>query len=552
MAHKKIKIFLLVFLLILTSFTFQDKVSASGMALAELIELARENNRPYRQLEQELQEAEAQEGQLESGLDWRGDVVGDLDIQETPEVLKSFYDRTEEDIDDTLAMASLTVALSRDLLADPETEFQREAIALDIKDSLLALEREEQELIVSIAEAYYELLQAQVGLELARQAEEVSKEQVEAKEVLLEAEEATETDLKEVELEVQEAKNAREEAEEMVSLARENLQRELGEEPLPEVSAPLPLTAAEELELPEKASPWPWDLTTSKEIAREERIEIKRLEQALKLSQAEEERIVGENRPDYRADFIYNPEDIDIFLNASLDESGRLITGLTRTESNLPDFPGVEDLEDEDIEEILEEIADYISDELNGFPSIPEVDGDNNAPLADYNYSVAEAAAENNNNTNNDNDNGGLISAGNNSSFWQLSFSVEYNFYDSGLEEEEIKEVEARKRGQEEELAEAKEGIALEVEAQWQELESAYRELQRDKSNLDLSKSRLSDGEHMLETEMITEYEFNMLELNYYQAASEVINSYYDFRQEQAELALALGLEADWYKGELE
>lgn len=552
MAHKKIKIFLLVFLLILTSFTFQDKVSASGMALAELIELARENNRPYRQLEQELQEAEAQEGQLESGLDWRGDVVGDLDIQETPEVLKSFYDRTEEDIDDTLAMASLTVALSRDLLADPETEFQREAIALDIKDSLLALEREEQELIVSIAEAYYELLQAQVGLELARQAEEVSKEQVEAKEVLLEAEEATETDLKEVELEVQEAKNAREEAEEMVSLARENLQRELGEEPLPEVSAPLPLTAAEELELPEKASPWPWDLTTSKEIAREERIEIKRLEQALKLSQAEEERIVGENRPDYRADFIYNPEDIDIFLNASLDESGRLITGLTRAESNLPDFPGVEDLEDEDIEEILEEIADYISDELNGFPSIPEVDGDNNAPLADYNYSVAEAAAENNNNTNNDNDNGGLISAGNNSSFWQLSFSVEYNFYDSGLEEEEIKEVEARKRGQEEELAEAKEGIALEVEAQWQELESAYRELQRDKSNLDLSKSRLSDGEHMLETEMITEYEFNMLELNYYQAASEVINSYYDFRQEQAELALALGLEADWYKGELE
>ncbi|MBF8437492.1 TolC family protein [Halanaerobiaceae bacterium Z-7014] len=530
-------------------------------SLQEIIDLALENNYGYSQLQYQLEEAEARKAQLEAGLDWRGDLLTDLELVNTPEVLKTVYDIAEEDIDDYLGFVNFTVAASRDIISDPETDFQREALELDISDSELELSRKEQELIVEVAGAYYDLKEAKTGQMLAERAVEISEKQLEQVQVLYEAEEATETDLKEVELEIEEARDGLETAKEMVSLARENLEQTLGEASLDSQQIDtLALAAAEEIDLPEKASPWPWDLEASKEIARDERLDLERLRQAIDLIDAEEARLKDEQSPDFTASFSYRPADIDILASVNLDDSGRLITSLTRVESNLPDLPELEDLDDEEVEQILEDLLELVDVSWDDFNDIDldqngiDLDAPDNQDSIDLgDMDQVQTSSQNNNNlepmntSNNSNSNSGS----NSSSTWQISLGMEYNFYDSGLEEEQLREIEAERKGQLESLAEAESGIGLEVEAQWQELESAYRELRNSKSNLNLASRRLSDGDHLLETEMITEYEYNMLELNYYQASADVITAYYHLRQEQAELALALGLSADWYRGEL-
>ena len=529
-------------------------------SLQEIINLALDNNYGYSQLQYQLEEAEARKAQLEAGLDWRGDLLTDLELVNTPEVLKTVYDIADEDIDDVLGFVNFTVAASRDIISDPETEFQREALELDISDSELELSRTEQELIVEVAGAYYDLKKAKTSRILAERAAEISEKQLEQVQVLYEAEEATETDLKEVEVEIEEARDGLETAKEMVSLARENLEQTLGEASLDSQQIDtLPLAAAEEIDLPEKASPWPWDLEASKEIARDERLDLERLRQAIDLIDAEEARLKDEQSPDFTASFSYRPADIDILASVNLDDSGRLITSLTRVESNLPDLPSLEGLDDEEVEQILEDLLELVDVSWEYFNDIDldqngiDFDTPDNQDSIDLgDMDPVQTSSQNNNlepmsTSNNSNSNSGS----NSSSTWQISFGMEYNFYDSGLEEEQLREIEAERKGQLESLAEAESGIGLEVEAQWQDLEAAYRELRNSKSNLNLASRRLSDGEHLLETEMITEYEYNMLELNYYQASADVITAYYDLRQEQAELALALGLSTDWYRGEL-
>jgi len=222
-----------------------------------------------------------------------------------------------------------------------------------------------------------------------------------------------------------------------------------------------------------------------------------------------------EHEPDISANLMYYQPDVESTFNIELDESGQLITAVSRTETTLPELEDVE-VEEEDIEELFE----------NGIPSVPGVDEGAMFPIT-------------------------VGTSPDPDSTWQIGFSIEYNFYDSGLKEAELDELEAERRASQQELEEARDGIGVEVKAQWQDLEDAHRSLRQSRRELDLAKTRLSDGEHMLEAETISRYDYNLLELNYYQAANEMLISFYEFRQERARMAEVLGLSADWYRGEL-
>ena len=493
-----------------------DDIDEKEPYLQQLIEVALDESYSYQQLEEELQAARHRREQLDRGLDWRGDVIGDMDVIKTPEFIRWAYeDLAGQEIDDQIGIATLNVAASQSLWDDAEIGYQRQALELDIRDSELAYTREEQELITEVAEAYYDLRQAQAGVKLAREAARVREEQIEEKRHLVEAEEATETELEEAKVEAEEARDAVSEAEEMLNIARDNLRLEMGADRLTELPEAPEFAEAEEIEIPEDASPWPWDLDRSREIAREERVDIQRLEQGLDLIDAEKERVEDEHDPDVSANLMYYQPDVESTFNVELDESGQLITAVSRTETTLPELEDVE-VEEEDIEELFE----------NGIPSLPGVDEENMFPITVGTSPDPDSA-------------------------WQIGFSIEYNFYDSGLKEAELDELEAEQRASQQELEEARDGIGVEVKARWQDLEEAHRSLRQSRRELDLAKTRLSDGEYMLEAETISQYDYNLLELNYYQSANEMLISFYEFRQERARMAEVLGLSADWYRGEL-
>ncbi len=560
-AFIKLTSIFLVFLLAISLTGLNHRLAAAELEpeletadeyLQELIDVALEESFSYQELFHELEAARSQEDQLEAGLDWRGDVIADMDVQKTPDFLQNFYEWANEEVDDQFAVATLTLAASRSLWDDAETAYQRQALQVNIEDSLLALTRKEQELITSVAESYYDFRQAQIGARMAERAAEVREEQVEEKRFLLEADEATETDLQEVKLEAEEAQDRAEEAEEMLNLARENLRQEVGTDRLPPLPQPEEFETAEKIAIPEEASPWPWDLYRSQEIARGERLDLQRLEQSIELVEAEKDRVSAEHEPDISGNLLYYQPDVESTFNVELDDSGRVIAGVSRSENTLPELDEIE-VEEEDLPEWVIDLVDIIQEGQN---DIPFNDLDDNQNFNEFAPDENEEPINNQQNIedleNDETEEEEVFTYDTEAdSFWQVSVSVEYNFYDSGLKEAELDELQAEKSAREQELAEAREGIGLEVKAQWQDLEASHRNLQRKKSGLDLAKSRLADGEELLETDMISQYEYNLLELNYYRSAQEVLEAQYEFKQERARMAEVLGLSTDWFKGEL-
>ncbi len=485
-----------------------DLPQPAGERLQELIDTALVENHHHSELEYELEAARRRQEQLESGLDWQVSVKGDASIQRTPEIVRTFYDILEDEgpglvegdasdeVDDEFAVLSLGVGASRSLWDDGDTAFRRESLQLDKEDTKLELSRAEEEIISTVSAAYYDLRQAQVALELAEIAAEVRREQVEEKRHLIEAEKAIETELEEVKLQADEAEDALEDAREAFRLSRENLRREVASDGYLRLPEPRELGSAGRLDIPGENSFWPWGIDKSQDIAREQRSELDRLEQELDLIAAEREKIEEEQRPDLAGGVSFYQDDIDTSLRMTVDETGRFTAGINRFETTLSEIEDVR-----------------IS------PSL----GINDGPSTNYESQ----------------------------SSWQVGFSIEYNFHDSGLEEAELAELDSRHSARKEEISGAEKDIDLEVKSQQQELKAAHRELRRQKSQLDLAERRLSDGDHMLEAEMISRYEYNLLELNYYQAAADLLNSYYDYRRELVEMTEVVGKADSWFRGEL-
>ncbi|SDL54967.1 TolC family protein [Halarsenatibacter silvermanii] len=485
--------------------------------LQDLIDTALVENHRHSELEYELEAARQRQKQLESGLDWQADIRGDVRVLRTPEMVNVFYDSLQyldeednspveaelaEEVDDEIAALSLTLGASRSLWDDGDTAFRREALKLEKEDKKLELTREEEKIISSVAEAFYELRQAQVGLELAEIAAEVRREQVEEKRHLIEAEKAIQTELEEVKLQADEAEDALKDAREAFRLSRENLRREVASDSYLRLPEPRELDSACRLDVPGENNFWPWEIEESQDMARDRRRELDRLEQELDLIAAEREKIEEEQRPDLAGGVSFYQDDIDTSLRMTVDETGRFTAGVNRFDTTLPE---------------IENFRVNPGSTPITWPTSPET-----GPI---NYESQSS--------------------------WQIGFSLEYNFHDSGLEEAEMAELESERSARKEQLAGAEEDIKLEVKSQQQELKAAHRELRRQKSQLDLAERRLSDGDHMLEAEMISRYEYNLLELNYYQAAADLLNSYYDYRRELVEMTEAVGKADSWFRGEL-
>ncbi len=486
--------------------------------LEDIVEHAIENNLDFKSEKYQFRQNQALYNQARAGRQWRSDLLFDLSYQQTSDLLNSVYTLAGEDeLDDTYYFGSGTIAFSRILFDSIENKADLQRAELLVQESEQQLRVAEIDLLIEVLENSYQLFEAQNGVELATAALEQRENELARVEIEKEEDRAVATDVEEARLEVSKAERTLREAKDLLNLAENNLAQLSGIENLTVEQLQSPnLTVAE---IPDKANPWPWDLDRMQEIALEQRPEIKRSELAKELAEIDLAAAEAEQRPNLNLSSNYFLADQNLRLGFELDEEYRLLATLSRIESSLPELEGFEF-----DEEFWEDIFDDFD---NGFP-FPDDSSIN---------------AQNVESQNSSNDiNYGLPGDDN----WQISFSLNYNLFDSGLVEQRINENEFKLEEAELTYQNARENIRLDVENNYQELKTAYQELRNLKLDYNLTQQRYDEMAILLEEDMASEREKELLELLLLRTETDLENAFYDYELDKAEIAAVLGFSYEW------
>ncbi len=519
---KKRDLILIISFLAIVILSFNNLVKAESdlleYTLEDIIDEAIENNLDFKTEEYQLRKNQALYSQAQAGREWRSDLLFDLSYQQTPDLLDSAYTLAGEDeLDDTYYFGSGTIAFSRILFDAIENKADLQRTELLVQDSKQQLQAAEIDLLIEVLENTYQLFEAENGVDLAKAALSQRENELARVEVEKEEDRVVATDVEEARLEVSEAESTLREAEDLLSLSENNLAQLSGIENLSVEQLEKPNLTA--VEIPDEANPWPWDLDRMQELALEQRPEIQRSELGKELAEIDLAASEAEQRPNLNLSSSYFLADQNLRLGVELDEEYRLLTTLSRIESSLPELEGFEF-----DQEFWEDVFDDFD---NGFPfsddsSINAQNVESQSSSNDINYGVPG------------DDN------------WQISFSLNYNLFDSGLTEERINESELKFEEAELTYQNAKENINLDVENSYQELRTAYQELRNLKLDYDLTQQRYDEMVILSEEDMVSEREIDLLELLLLRTETDFENAFYDYELKKAELASVLGFSYEW------
>lgn len=501
----------IIFCLFFLPLMWVEAQGAEELTLKEVLREALNQNRQIVMARKKLLEAEAMVQQAEGGRGWRGDLMLEGDRSKTPSYLQDLYSLGEQELGDSYSSYSGTVAISNVLWDTAESRASLELARLMMDKEKKNLEAMSYEVVIEVLENAFDVLQARMGLEVARESREVRQMELERMQKKKELEEAVPAQVQEAEVELETATVTVEMARDMLALAEERLMMETGL--AAETVEALRLSCVQDIALPEEYNPWPWSKEQMQRMAAEHSSETHMSFLGVEMARLEKERVQKESRVDFSLHGSYLSPEHNIRAGVELTDEYRMIGTLSYFDTTLPDFEGI-NISEEDWEEFLE--AWPWDTPPSWFPQRETMED----------LLAAEIEPEDE---------------------WEIRVEARINLFDSGLRQARIEEKVASFQSAELMHEEALEGMEQMVHALYRELKQAHSAVQKEQLALALARQRLDDVKTMEEVGMATPLEENLAALGVLRSEMDLLEQIHTYELAKAELGAALGLEMDWF-----